>query len=222
MGLKQSTATSPSRIASSTDDDNATVNSFASPFGSGPRISGPRPIDTSETNDLAVIERDWRQRARSLTAVLTGVGDHLQNRPAGPPSTIIQPSSSSSATTRHSSAINFSSSRAHDDEDFFSFTSPHSLPLQFLQYNFNHFKCLFCSKVINQDDIDCHLLMCITNQLNYNEDILTEDKGECVICLEEMLKGSKIARLPCLCIYHKACIDAWFNVNRSCPEHPID
>ncbi|KPL94028.1 E3 ubiquitin-protein ligase znrf1-like protein, partial [Sarcoptes scabiei] len=92
----------------------------------------------------------------------------------------------------------------------------------FIRLLFLDFKCLFCSKVINQDDIDCHLLMCITNQLNYNEDILTEDKGECVICLEEMLKGSKIARLPCLCIYHKACIDAWFNVNRSCPEHPID
>lgn len=41
--------------------------------------------------------------------------------------------------------------------------------------------------------------------LNFNilEDILNEDKEECVICLEEMLKGNKIARLPCLCIYHK-------------------
>lgn len=37
------------------------------------------------------------------------------------------------------------------------------------------------------------------------EDILVEDKKdeECVICLEEMLKGCTIARLPCLCIYHK-------------------
>ena len=35
------------------------------------------------------------------------------------------------------------------------------------------------------------------------EDVLTEDKGECVICLEDMLNGEKIARLPCLCIYHK-------------------
>lgn len=37
----------------------------------------------------------------------------------------------------------------------------------------------------------------------YKEDVLTEDKGECVICLEDMLNGDKIARLPCLCIYHK-------------------
>jgi E3 ubiquitin-protein ligase ZNRF1/2 len=35
------------------------------------------------------------------------------------------------------------------------------------------------------------------------EDTLTEDKGECVICLDDLLIGQKIARLPCLCIYHK-------------------
>jgi hypothetical protein len=35
------------------------------------------------------------------------------------------------------------------------------------------------------------------------EDTLTEDKGECVICLDDLLVGHKIARLPCLCIYHK-------------------
>lgn len=36
------------------------------------------------------------------------------------------------------------------------------------------------------------------------EDILTDDnKGECVICLEDLLKGHVIARLPCLCVYHK-------------------
>lgn len=30
------------------------------------------------------------------------------------------------------------------------------------------------------------------------------------------------ARLPCLCIYHKVCIDNWWKVNRICPEHPDD
>ncbi|PNI91830.1 ZNRF1 isoform 4, partial [Pan troglodytes] len=34
-------------------------------------------------------------------------------------------------------------------------------------------------------------------------DVLTKDAGECVICLEELLQGDTIARLPCLCIYHK-------------------
>lgn len=35
------------------------------------------------------------------------------------------------------------------------------------------------------------------------DDVLLEDKGECVICLEELATGDNIARLPCLCIYHK-------------------
>ncbi|XP_012152719.1 E3 ubiquitin-protein ligase ZNRF2 isoform X2 [Megachile rotundata] len=73
------------------------------------------------------------------------------------------------------------------------------------------------------DDIECHLVMCLTKpRLSYNEDILSDEKGECVICLEELQPGDVIARLPCLCIYHKNCIDRWFQVNRSCPEHPGD
>ena len=37
----------------------------------------------------------------------------------------------------------------------------------------------------------------------FAEDVLTETKGECIICLEDLLKGHVIARLPCLCVYHK-------------------
>lgn len=37
----------------------------------------------------------------------------------------------------------------------------------------------------------------------FPDDVLTKDAGECVICLEELLQGDTIARLPCLCIYHK-------------------
>jgi len=35
------------------------------------------------------------------------------------------------------------------------------------------------------------------------EDVLVEDKEECIICLDELRQGDTIARLPCLCIYHK-------------------
>uniref|UniRef100_A0A3B1IPM0 RING-type E3 ubiquitin transferase n=1 Tax=Astyanax mexicanus TaxID=7994 RepID=A0A3B1IPM0_ASTMX len=35
------------------------------------------------------------------------------------------------------------------------------------------------------------------------DDVLARDAGECVICLEELQQGDTIARLPCLCIYHK-------------------
>ncbi|KAG7255335.1 hypothetical protein CRUP_035656, partial [Coryphaenoides rupestris] len=54
------------------------------------------------------------------------------------------------------------------------------------------------------------------------EDVLTKDGAECAICLEDLSQGDTIARLPCLCVYHKGCIDEWFEVNRSCPEHPSD
>lgn len=63
------------------------------------------------------------------------------------------------------------------------------------------------------------LVLCL---LRSSEDILSKDSGECAVCLEEMEQGDTIARLPCLCIYHKGCIDEWFEVNRSCPEHPFE
>ncbi|XP_032780982.1 E3 ubiquitin-protein ligase znrf2 [Daphnia magna] len=97
----------------------------------------------------------------------------------------------------------------------------HSLPSH--MWAVNGIKCPVCSKFVMPDDIECHLVMCLTKpRLNYNEDVLTDEKGECVICLEDLLKGHVIARLPCLCVYHKSCIDQWFDVNRSCPEHPSD
>ncbi|CRK91240.1 CLUMA_CG004922, isoform A [Clunio marinus] len=90
-------------------------------------------------------------------------------------------------------------------------------------WSINGFKCPVCSKCILPDDIECHIVMCLTKpRLSYNEDVLSDPKGECVICLEDLITGDVIARLPCLCIYHKGCIDKWFEVNRSCPEHPSD
>ncbi|BFZ13228.1 hypothetical protein BsWGS_16267 [Bradybaena similaris] len=98
----------------------------------------------------------------------------------------------------------------------------HSLPVHLFQA-LQGIKCPVCSKQIASDDIECHLVMCLTKpRISYNEDVLSEDKGECVICFEELIQGDTIARLPCLCIYHKGCIDKWFEVNRSCPEHPSD
>ncbi|XP_063704980.1 E3 ubiquitin-protein ligase ZNRF2 [Culicoides brevitarsis] len=90
-------------------------------------------------------------------------------------------------------------------------------------WSLNGIKCPVCSKFILPDDIECHLVMCLTKpRLSYNEDVLSDAKGECVICLEDLSPGDVIARLPCLCIYHKGCIDQWFEVNRCCPEHPGD
>ncbi|CAF1288058.1 unnamed protein product [Rotaria magnacalcarata] len=83
--------------------------------------------------------------------------------------------------------------------------------------------CPVCNKTIPSDLFEKHILHCLSKpRIDYNEDVLTEDKDECVICLDDLLAGQKIARLPCLCIYHKSCIDSWFRINRTCPEHPGD
>ncbi|XP_066096308.1 LOW QUALITY PROTEIN: E3 ubiquitin-protein ligase ZNRF2 [Saccopteryx bilineata] len=98
-----------------------------------------------------------------------------------------------------------------------------SLPAHLSPHLFGGFKCPVCSKFVPSDEMDLHLVMCLTKpRITYNEDVLSKDAGECAICLEDLQQGDTIARLPCLCIYHKGCIDEWFEVNRSCPEHPSD
>ncbi|KAJ7322536.1 hypothetical protein JRQ81_018823 [Phrynocephalus forsythii] len=98
-----------------------------------------------------------------------------------------------------------------------------SLPAHLSPHLFGGFKCPVCSKFVSSDEMDLHLVMCLTKpRITYNEDVLSKDAGECAICLEDLQQGDTIARLPCLCIYHKGCIDEWFEVNRSCPEHPSD
>ncbi|KAI9313101.1 hypothetical protein BX666DRAFT_733099 [Dichotomocladium elegans] len=42
---------------------------------------------------------------------------------------------------------------------------------------------------------------------------------ECVICLEEFVKGDTMARLSCLCTYHSCCIHSWFGKGKECPVH---
>ncbi|XP_057692036.1 E3 ubiquitin-protein ligase znrf1 isoform X1 [Corythoichthys intestinalis] len=87
----------------------------------------------------------------------------------------------------------------------------------------SRFKCPVCSKSVASSEMEVHFIMCLSKpRLSYNDDVLARDAGECVICLEELQQGDTIARLPCLCIYHKSCIDSWFEINRSCPEHPSD
>nr|XP_057943780.1 E3 ubiquitin-protein ligase znrf1 [Doryrhamphus excisus] len=85
------------------------------------------------------------------------------------------------------------------------------------------FKCPVCSKSVASSEVELHFILCLSKpRLSYNDDVLSRDAGECVICLEELHQGDAIARLPCLCVYHKSCIDSWFEINRSCPEHPSD
>ncbi|XP_029106100.1 E3 ubiquitin-protein ligase ZNRF2 [Scleropages formosus] len=84
-------------------------------------------------------------------------------------------------------------------------------------------RCPFCSKPFPGSRIEDHLLSCLTSPpLPYNTDTLAKDSGECSICLEDLIQGETIARLACLCVYHKSCIDSWCKVKACCPEHPFD
>lgn len=83
-------------------------------------------------------------------------------------------------------------------------------------------RCPIClRKFPNIGQLYKHIQNCFNSDvLNYNRDVVQSNMGECSICLEDMDVGSVIARLPCLCIYHKLCLDAWFEVKRCCPSHP--
>ncbi|KAG6028313.1 hypothetical protein E4U40_001085 [Claviceps sp. LM458 group G5] len=49
------------------------------------------------------------------------------------------------------------------------------------------------------------------------------DDAECTICLEEFVVGVPMARLECLCRFHRVCISAWFvNHPGRCPVHQHD
>lgn len=65
--------------------------------------------------------------------------------------------------------------------------------------NSNTFNCI----IIVYTYFIVYILPLLLKLCYYVEDVLKDDKGECVICLEELTQGDTIARLPCLCIYHK-------------------
>ncbi|XP_027837960.1 E3 ubiquitin-protein ligase ZNRF2-like [Aphis gossypii] len=89
-------------------------------------------------------------------------------------------------------------------------------------------KCPICQKIISNISIyrynnhveQCSRMFELRTKM-YNEDVINMDKSvECAICLDNMECGQRIARLKCLCTYHKACIDLWLNKNTWCPNHP--
>jgi len=133
-----------------------------------------------------------------------------------------------SLQARASGSIDFSSSdgrpvsrrrRRRDQND--QFIEAHSLPSHLFPFVTAEIKCPVCNKRIGTSEIESHLLACLSKpRVSYNEDTLKSDAGECIICFDDMIAGEHIARLPCLCIYHKKCLDEWFQRIRCCPAHP--
>ena len=44
---------------------------------------------------------------------------------------------------------------------------------------------------------------------------------ECSICMVEYDVGDQLARLECLCKFHRECISAWFTRKQECPVHKV-
>lgn len=49
-------------------------------------------------------------------------------------------------------------------------------------------------------------------------------KGECVICMMELITGEEVRYLPCMHTYHAVCIDDWLLRSLTCPScmEPVD
>lgn len=49
-------------------------------------------------------------------------------------------------------------------------------------------------------------------------------KGECVICMMELVAGEEVRYLPCMHTYHAVCIDDWLLRSLTCPTcmEPVD
>ncbi|KAJ3173469.1 hypothetical protein HDU88_002555 [Geranomyces variabilis] len=102
-------------------------------------------------------------------------------------------------------------------------------------------ECPVCQRYLDPDlmsegDIEGHVATCLNgvatstgdgqNTISGNRYIVQTLKEplpgcECAICFEEFLRGHRIARLNCLCLYHEHCIEAWWVRvrKRTCPVH---
>ncbi|KAI3944492.1 hypothetical protein MKW92_044976 [Papaver armeniacum] len=44
-----------------------------------------------------------------------------------------------------------------------------------------------------------------------------KDSSSCAVCLEGIIDGSKISNMPCLHMFHSACLVTWLQESNSCP-----
>ncbi|XP_072880215.1 E3 ubiquitin-protein ligase znrf2-like [Hemitrygon akajei] len=220
MGAKQSNPTANGRTRAYSGSD--LPSTTASSNGNNRSVAGSSGSGTGSSAGMAT--------------ALAGGRYHYVTPPAGGPRSVVP-----AASSRNQSLNIPNSGGTYNSQEDSEGSSPEestgersgghgaprlligSLPAHLSPHLFGGFKCPVCSKFVSTEEMDLHLVLCLTKpRVTYNEDVLSKDTGECAICLEELQQGDTIARLPCLCIYHKGCIDSWFEVNRSCPEHPSD
>ena len=68
-----------------------------------------------------------------------------------------------------------------------------------------------------QDDFDVHRIKCMTkprlkfDTFELDEATLSSMEEECTICFDEFEVGQVCARLECLCVFHKSCLENWLS-----------
>ncbi|XP_031685587.1 E3 ubiquitin-protein ligase RNF165 isoform X4 [Oncorhynchus mykiss] len=53
-----------------------------------------------------------------------------------------------------------------------------------------------------------------------DEELDTDEK--CTICLSMLEDGEDVRRLPCMHLFHQACVDQWLATSRKCPICRVD
>ncbi|XP_013408719.2 E3 ubiquitin-protein ligase ZNRF2-like [Lingula anatina] len=163
MGAKQSTNTPTRTRTFSTGDAGGSLAGahFAIPASVAESLGLP---GTSSGGEYS------RNRARSLGGVpSTSSNGHSNGHPIGIPN-----SSNNGLHGGASRGAEGHSSRSTPEETSRAMTSTrglaHSLPVHLLAFpGISGLKCPICSKLVLPDDIECHLVMCLTRpRISYN------------------------------------------------------
>lgn len=58
------------------------------------------------------------------------------------------------------------------------------------------------------------------NTNNYCDEEKVQDM--CKICLGHFVKYDRKMKTTCECVFHKKCLESWYNINNTCPLHKTE
>merc|ERR1712066_368290 len=67
-----------------------------------------------------------------------------------------------------------------------------------------------------------HKFKHIQREKSENEDDSNDVVDKCTICLCEFEEDEDVRRLPCMHLFHVACVDQWLGLNKRCPICRVD
>jgi len=95
----------------------------------------------------------------------------------------------------------------------------HRDPFNRFNYRMN-FENMFENLNLNSENVnatDSNILNELPDTKIEDVTKLDNDKKNCVICLEDFINGDEALFLPCIHLFHKACIKNWLEKNNTCP-----